>query len=202
VPCARRRRSAAHFADKPLELARSWDTPAARGLALSAKGLASQGEERIDLLTEGAALLGQSPARLDAARAHVDLGAALRRDGRPAHAREPLRLGLEAARACGATALMRPGARGARHCGREAPPPPVQRSRVADRQRAARREARRRRRFESRNSGRLAHRGAGRREPPQPRVPQARHRLARRAVRGPRRTRGGRRDRSLDPMTD
>jgi DNA-binding CsgD family transcriptional regulator len=98
---------AVRFADKLLELARRWDTPAARGLALSAKGLASQGEERIDLLAEGAALLGQSPARLDSARAHVDLGAALRRDGRPAQAREPLRLGLDTARACGATALMR-----------------------------------------------------------------------------------------------
>jgi hypothetical protein len=98
---------AVHFADRLLELARSRDTPAARGRALSARGLASQGEDRIDLLTEGAALLGKSPARLDSARAPVDLAAALRRDGRPAQAREPLRLGLDTARACGATALMR-----------------------------------------------------------------------------------------------
>jgi hypothetical protein len=44
---------AVHFADRLLELARSRDTPAARGRALSARGLASQGEDRIDLPPKG-----------------------------------------------------------------------------------------------------------------------------------------------------
>src|SRR5439155_8927346 len=41
------------------------------------------------------------------AQALVDLGAALRRSGKRAAAREPLRRGLDLARECGATALAR-----------------------------------------------------------------------------------------------
>jgi DNA-binding CsgD family transcriptional regulator len=93
------------FAERQLELASRWDTPAGRGIALSTKGLASEGDHQLELLAEGAALLAESPARLDHGRALVDLGAALRRDGRRAEAREPLRAGLDAARRCGATRL-------------------------------------------------------------------------------------------------
>lgn len=97
--------AATAFADEQLARAERWATPSARGLALSTKGLACGGEEGLALLAEGAELLAASPARLDHARALVDLGAALRRAGRPAQAREPLRDGLEGARACGSTAL-------------------------------------------------------------------------------------------------
>lgn len=45
------------------------------------------------------------PARLERARSLVDLGGALRRAGRPADAREPLRSGMALARDCGALAL-------------------------------------------------------------------------------------------------
>jgi len=72
---------------------------------LHTKGLASKGTQQIELLSEGATLLGSSPARLDHARALVDLGAALRRHGRRTDAREPLRAGLEAARRCGSLPL-------------------------------------------------------------------------------------------------
>ena len=64
-------------------------------------------------------MLDGSPARLELARARVDLGAALRRGGRRADAREPLRLGMDwptpAARArspsAPATELLATGAR-------------------------------------------------------------------------------------------
>jgi DNA-binding CsgD family transcriptional regulator len=49
--------------------------------------------------------LAGTHARLELARARVDLGAALRRSGRRADAREPLRLGMDAAHACGAAPL-------------------------------------------------------------------------------------------------
>jgi DNA-binding CsgD family transcriptional regulator len=42
---------------------------------------------------------------LERARAHVAAGAALRRAGRPAEARDPLRLALDLAHRCGATEL-------------------------------------------------------------------------------------------------
>jgi DNA-binding CsgD family transcriptional regulator len=93
------------FAEDQLELTGRWDTPWARGVALATKGLAARGQEGIDLLEEGAALLARSPARLDHARALVDLGSALRRGGRRAEARGPLGAGLDAARRCGAMAL-------------------------------------------------------------------------------------------------
>jgi len=50
-------------------------------------------------------VLERSEARLEHARALVDLGAALRRSNRKAEAREPLRDGLAIARACGALPL-------------------------------------------------------------------------------------------------
>jgi DNA-binding CsgD family transcriptional regulator len=97
--------AAASFADEQLERARRWATPSGRGLALATKGLATGGEDGLERLAKGAALLGTSPARLDHARALVDLGIALRSAGRRAQAREPLRAGLDAAKRCGATAL-------------------------------------------------------------------------------------------------
>jgi DNA-binding CsgD family transcriptional regulator len=96
---------AASFADDQLERARRWCTPSGRGLALSTKGLVTGGEEGLELLEAGATLLVGSPARLDYARSLVDLGIALRRAGRRAKARAPLRDGLDAARGCGATLL-------------------------------------------------------------------------------------------------
>lgn len=96
---------AAELATEQLARSERWRTASGRGLALSTLGLATGGRGGLPLLAEGAELLGRSPARLDHARALVDLGAALRRAGRPAQAREPLRAGHDAARACGATVL-------------------------------------------------------------------------------------------------
>ena len=51
-------------------------------------------------------MLAGSPARLEHARALVDLGALLRRDNRRSEARKLLRQGVELAHQCGATALV------------------------------------------------------------------------------------------------
>ena len=88
-----------------LEYARATGLPRAEGTALRAAGLVEGGERGIDLLRDAAATLERSPSRLEQARALTDLGAALRRAGRRADAREPLALGLDLARACGAQRL-------------------------------------------------------------------------------------------------
>jgi DNA-binding CsgD family transcriptional regulator len=85
--------------------ARSWGTPRAIGMALRTAGLAEGGERGLELLEEAAAVLEPSPARLEHARALVDLGAALRRANRRAAARDPLRRALDLADVCGAGPL-------------------------------------------------------------------------------------------------
>ena len=62
---------------------------------------------RLPLLGRAVGLLEQSPARLELSRALVELGAAIRRDGRAAQARDPLRRGLELAHRAGAAPLAR-----------------------------------------------------------------------------------------------
>jgi len=58
------------------------------------------------LLREAVDTLSESPARLEHARALVDLGAALRRANSRSEARVRLREGIELAHHCGATALV------------------------------------------------------------------------------------------------
>jgi DNA-binding CsgD family transcriptional regulator len=77
-----------------------------RGAALRAKGLLAGGEDGIELLRESVDLLVSSPARYEHALSVVALGGALRRAGRRADAREPLRSGLELAFRCGAERLV------------------------------------------------------------------------------------------------
>ncbi|HEV2723553.1 MAG TPA: LuxR C-terminal-related transcriptional regulator, partial [Thermoleophilaceae bacterium] len=96
-----RRLAAEHELD-----ARHWGTRSAVGVALHAQGLAEQ-RAGLEQLREAVELLAASPARLDHARALTDYGAELRRAGKRAEAREPLRLGLEAARRCGAPVLVK-----------------------------------------------------------------------------------------------
>ncbi len=93
------------LADEHRTLADGWGAPSSIGVATWAQGLA-RGGDGIEFLRESADVLAASPARLDHAYALVDLGAAVRRAGRRADARDPLREGLEAARRCGATALV------------------------------------------------------------------------------------------------
>jgi DNA-binding NarL/FixJ family response regulator len=88
-------------------LARRFEAPRAIGSALRATGAALEGRDGIEALEEAAAVLETSGAVLEHAHALVDLGAALRRSGRRAQARPPLREGLAIARRCGAVALAR-----------------------------------------------------------------------------------------------
>ena len=59
----------------------------------------------MDRLREAASVLERSPARLEHARALIDLGAGLRRANHRSEARQILRLGLPLANRCGARAL-------------------------------------------------------------------------------------------------
>ncbi len=82
--------------------ARSWSAPRALGLGLRATGLVTGREEP---LREAVAVLAPTAARLEHARALVDLGAVLRRDNRRSAARDELARGRELAASCGADAL-------------------------------------------------------------------------------------------------
>ena len=62
-------------------------------------------EDGLDHLREAVDLLAGSPQRLEHAKALAALGSALRRARKPTEAREPLRLALELADACGAAGL-------------------------------------------------------------------------------------------------
>ena len=90
-----------------LELARAFGAPRPVGVALRAAGLVAGGEEGTTLLREAVEVLESSPARLEQARALIDLGALLRRTGSRADAREPLKRGLELAERFGALRLER-----------------------------------------------------------------------------------------------
>jgi DNA-binding CsgD family transcriptional regulator len=96
---------AAALAAEEVALARRWGAPRGLGMALRAQGLAAGGSGGIALLCEAADVLADSYSRLEHARALTDLGAALRRAGRRADARKPLRDALDLAHACGATAI-------------------------------------------------------------------------------------------------
>ena len=68
-------------------------------------GLAQGGGKGLELLGESAAILRRSPALLERAHSLAELGAALRRAGRRAAAREPLAEALDLAARCGARPL-------------------------------------------------------------------------------------------------
>jgi len=81
---------------------RAYGAEAPLGVSLRTLALVERGDAGIELLAQAVAHLARSPARLEHARALVELGAAIRRAGRRAEAREPLREALDLARACGA----------------------------------------------------------------------------------------------------
>jgi DNA-binding CsgD family transcriptional regulator/tetratricopeptide (TPR) repeat protein len=99
------RARAVELASEEVELAQGFGAARAIGIALRAAGLVDRGRSAIEALTEAVAVLEGSPAALEHARAMIDLGAALRRDGRRGPAREALAAGLDAAAACGAPPL-------------------------------------------------------------------------------------------------
>ena len=90
------------IAEKDLELARTFEAPGRLGYALRGMGLVVGGSEGRALIEEGVALLEQSPERDRLARTLLDLGRALRHEGKPTEAREPLRRAQDLAEHCGA----------------------------------------------------------------------------------------------------
>jgi DNA-binding CsgD family transcriptional regulator len=100
------RRDAAHeLTSRELNDARRFGTRRRVGMALSACGVVDPVDEGLDQLREAVVTLESSPARLEHARALVNLGAGLRERGRREEAREPLARGLDLADRCGAIAL-------------------------------------------------------------------------------------------------
>jgi DNA-binding CsgD family transcriptional regulator len=75
------------------------------GIALRVAGLVNEPHDRLELLAQAVCVLEGSGADLEYGRALVDYGAALRRHGRRARAREPLRTALDLAVRTGATTL-------------------------------------------------------------------------------------------------
>jgi DNA-binding CsgD family transcriptional regulator len=97
---------ARRLATEELELARAFGAPRALSVALRGMARVEGGTEEIRLLGEAADVIQDSPALLERARVHHQLGVALRRErSRPDAAREPLRLAVDLAHRCGAGAL-------------------------------------------------------------------------------------------------
>jgi DNA-binding CsgD family transcriptional regulator len=93
------------LAREELERCRAFGAASPLGVALRALGVLEPGDEGIALLVQAGGVLESSSARLEHAQALLELGAAVRRTGRRAEAREPLRKALELARRCGADAV-------------------------------------------------------------------------------------------------
>ena len=99
-PGQARRLAGAELAD-----ARRVGLPRPAGIALRTRGTLEGGQRGLRDLREAVGVLAASSARLEHARALVELGAALRRANQRAAAREPLRTGLDLAYRCGAVRL-------------------------------------------------------------------------------------------------
>jgi ATP/maltotriose-dependent transcriptional regulator MalT len=99
------REEALALAQAEVEDARRFGAPRALGVALRAAGLARSGQVGRDLLRESVDRLRESPAVLERAHSLMALGAALRRAGQRAAAREPLAEALDIAARCGARPL-------------------------------------------------------------------------------------------------
>jgi DNA-binding CsgD family transcriptional regulator len=90
------------LAESELEDARRTGLPRAIGVSQRTLGVLDGDADRLRKAVE---LLERSPARLEHARALVELGVALRAGRQPVAAREPLRAGLDLAQRCGAQRL-------------------------------------------------------------------------------------------------
>ena len=101
-----RREEARALATEEVELACRWGEDSRQhAMALRALAATTDGDEALGLLRQAVAILETSPARLERARALIDLGSALRRSGERTAARDPLRDALSIARKCGAHPL-------------------------------------------------------------------------------------------------
>jgi DNA-binding CsgD family transcriptional regulator len=98
---------ARRLAEEELDLARAFGTARALGVAKRAAGMVVGGEQGELLLREAVEAFERGYARLERARALVDLGATVRRRNRRTRARELLREALDAAHRAGAARLAR-----------------------------------------------------------------------------------------------
>jgi DNA-binding NarL/FixJ family response regulator len=98
---------ARNLADDELRRAQSFGASRAIGIALRRHALVGPRAERTRRLEEAVEVLASSPARLEYARALLDLGATLRAAGQRTAAREPLLEALRLAARCGARTLER-----------------------------------------------------------------------------------------------
>ncbi|MGW6448279.1 AAA family ATPase [Lentzea sp. NPDC055074] len=96
---------ARELAQEEVALARVWGAPRALGMALRAEGRVTAGAAGRTLLEEAVRVLRASPGRLELARALVDLGVVVRRQGDTASARTLLRDAVDLAQKCGSTAM-------------------------------------------------------------------------------------------------
>ena len=97
------------LASEEARLAGAFGAPRARGLALRTVGLIEGGDRGIGSLREAVRVLAESPAVLEHARALIDLGAVLRRNGHRIDALACLREGVDLAHSCAATGLTEAG---------------------------------------------------------------------------------------------
>jgi DNA-binding CsgD family transcriptional regulator len=97
---------AAELAAEELDLARRTGTGRALGIALRSAAMTAAAAKRLELLEESCAALRESPSRLERARSELELGAARRRSGQRAAARDPLRRALDLAARAGAEPLV------------------------------------------------------------------------------------------------
>jgi len=100
------RERARALAAEEVALARAWGAAGPIGRALRVHALIEGGEGGLELLGQSRTVLDGSGWRLEHASTVVELGAATRRAGRRAEARELLRPGMELAYACGAGVLV------------------------------------------------------------------------------------------------
>jgi DNA-binding CsgD family transcriptional regulator len=101
------REEARELAQEELDLAIASGSPRAIGVALRAAGTVTDAPAGVQLLERAVETLAPCGARLEQARAQVELGAAIRRSGRRREARPALQAGLELAQASGAVLLAR-----------------------------------------------------------------------------------------------
>jgi DNA-binding CsgD family transcriptional regulator len=96
----------ARLAREELDLARRAGTRRAVGIALRSMAMTADPPEQLQLLRDSGLALRDSPSRLEFARSQLELGAALRRSGQRAAARDPLRQALDLATRAGAEPLV------------------------------------------------------------------------------------------------
>jgi DNA-binding CsgD family transcriptional regulator len=93
------------LAREDLQLAREWGAPGTLARSLRVLGTLER-ERGLDHLGEAIDVVGESPGRLEHAKALAAIGTGLRHARRPQEAREPLRRALELAEVCGAVGLV------------------------------------------------------------------------------------------------